>query len=335
MTDAPGLRAIEAEMARQHADALASFEAAAPTAALVAASARRTGRLLLLGMGGSHWVNRTAVPLYRACGLDAAAEVLSEALDAPRPDAPRTVLVVSQSGASGEVVRYLDEPAGAAERFGLTLDADGPLARALPSLVGVGGPERAFAATRSLLVSHALHLAILAALGLDAADAMAALAAPEEADVAEALAALRSPSSFVLTGRGVLAGVAEAGALCLMELARCPALGLEAGQMRHGPMEMLGERTGVLVLRGAGVAAERDAALARDCLAAGCPVVVLDASGAEPVPGAVTLRLRPRPGLAAVLAMLPSLQRLLVGVAAVRVADVGVPVRSSKVTTTP
>ena len=60
-----GLAAIDREMARQHADALASFEAAADMAAKAAASLKRTRRLLLLGMGGSHAVNRAVEPLYR------------------------------------------------------------------------------------------------------------------------------------------------------------------------------------------------------------------------------------------------------------------------------
>ena len=335
MTDAPGLQAIMAEMARQHGDAQASLAAASATAATVAASLRRTGRLHLLGMGGSHWVNRTVVPAYRACGLDASAEVLSEALSNPSPGQPRTVLVVSQSGASGEVLRYLETPAGPEDRFGLTLDPGSPLGTVLPCLVGVGGPERAFAATRSLLISHALHLAVLRALDAAEGDAVAALAEGEIPEIDAAVAALDPCASFVLSGRGALAGVAESGALCLMELARCPALGFEAGQLRHGPMEMLSERTGVVVLRGAGPAAELDAALARDCRAAGCPVVVVDASGMAPVPDTVTLPLPPRSGYAAALAALPTLQRLLVQVAAAKVADVGTPVRSSKVTTTP
>jgi fructoselysine-6-P-deglycase FrlB-like protein len=66
-----GLAAIDREMARQHADAIASFEAATDMAAKAAASLRRTGKLLLLGMGGSHAVNRAVEPLYRAAGIDA------------------------------------------------------------------------------------------------------------------------------------------------------------------------------------------------------------------------------------------------------------------------
>ena len=78
-----GLRAIDREMARQHADALASFHANGAMAARAAESLKRTGRLLLLGMGGSHAVGRAVEPLYRRLGIDAIALPLSEQLCAP------------------------------------------------------------------------------------------------------------------------------------------------------------------------------------------------------------------------------------------------------------
>src|SRR4051794_4707878 len=117
-----GLAMIRAEMARQHDDALASYRSARPAARAVAASIARTGRLTLLAMGGSHWVNRAAAILYRRAGIEVGCEVVSEVLVDPLPDLPRTVVVTSQSGASGEVVAFLDTPTGRAERFGLTLD---------------------------------------------------------------------------------------------------------------------------------------------------------------------------------------------------------------------
>ena len=82
----PGLPAIDREMARQHADAIASYERPQPMAAkTVVASLKKTGRLLLLGMGGSHAVNRAVEPLYRALGIDAIALPLSEQLGQPLP----------------------------------------------------------------------------------------------------------------------------------------------------------------------------------------------------------------------------------------------------------
>lgn len=328
-----GLAMIRAEMARQHADARASLAGAGGRAGEIAASIRRTGRLTLLAMGGSHWVNRAAAVLYRRAGVEVASEVLSEVLVDPLPDLPRTVLVTSQSGASGEVVAYAGLPAGRAERFGLTLDPDSALGRALPSLAGAGGPERAFAATRSILVCHALHLAVLEALGVPGGEARAALDDPLSPDVAVALDTLAGATSFVLSGRSELQGVAESGALCIMELARLPGLGLEGGQLRHGPMEMLCAQTGIVILRAAGPSAALAPGLVAACSAAGAPVVVFDVSGEPPVAGAVTVALPRSSGMAAIFTVLPALQRFLVDLAAGRVADVGEPVRSTKVTT--
>ena len=94
-------------MDRQSSDARQSFAAAGDVAASLALSARRTGRLILLGMGGSHAVNRVAEACYRDAGIDATALPVSEMLHAPIPGRARTVLITSQSGESGEVVAYL------------------------------------------------------------------------------------------------------------------------------------------------------------------------------------------------------------------------------------
>src|SRR5258706_11418930 len=189
-SNATGRALIEAEMRRQHADALASFAGAELSAARIAKSARLTSRLLLVGMGGSHFVNRVAEPVYRQLGLDATAVVASEILAQPLPDRPRSVILTSQSGASGEILQLLDGPAGQEARFGLTLGADSPLAQALPSLIGVGGIERGFAATRSLLISLALHAAVVSALGQSSAEALAMLRTPPLPSIDPALAPL-------------------------------------------------------------------------------------------------------------------------------------------------
>ncbi|HEY4193165.1 MAG TPA: aminotransferase, partial [Mesorhizobium sp.] len=117
-----GLAAIDREMARQNADALASYEQALAIAEKIAASLKRTGRLLLLGMGGSHAVGRAVEPLYRAHGIDAIALPLSEQLGQPLPLEGRTVLITSQSGESAEVVRWFSEAGGVLDIFGLTLE---------------------------------------------------------------------------------------------------------------------------------------------------------------------------------------------------------------------
>ncbi|CDX43868.1 Sugar isomerase (SIS) [Mesorhizobium plurifarium] len=326
-----GLVAIDREMARQHQDALASFESNQEAAAKVAASIRKTGRLVLLGMGASHAVARAVEPLYRVHGIDAVALPLSEQLGQPLPLEGRTVIVTSQSGESAEVLRWFAETGGRAKTFGLTLEQGSFLGRTVPCLVGAGGTELAFAATRSLTVTFALHLAILAALGDDPAAAIAELKAPRMVEIDAALAALRTVATIVTSGRK-LQGVAEALALGFTELSRLPCFSLEGGQLRHGPMEMLGPSIGVVLFRGNDPTADLVTAMALSVVETGAPLIVFDASGMSPVPGAVTLTFEPATGLAAVFAMLPVAQRLMIAFADSRVENAGTPVRTTKIT---
>ncbi|MEI9415519.1 SIS domain-containing protein [Mesorhizobium sp. Cs1321R2N1] len=326
-----GLVAIDREMQRQHADARASFEQNTAMAQKVAASIRKTGRLLLLGMGGSHAVGRAVEPLYRTLGIDALALPLSEQLGQPLPLADRTVFVTSQSGESAEVVRWLSQAGGSSGIFGLTLEGGSFLARTAPCLVGAGGTELAFAATRSLTVTLALHLAILAALGEDPAAALAVLEAPQDCVIAPALVALGKVDTIVTSGRR-LQGVAEALALGLTELSRLPCFSLEGGQLRHGPMEMLGPQIGVVLFRGDDPTSDLVTAMALSVVEAGAPLVIFDASGQPPVVGAVTLSFRSASGMAAVFAMLPVAQRLMIAFADSRVDNAGTPVRTTKIT---
>jgi len=326
-----GLIAIDREMARQHADALTSYDNARQTAQAIAESLKKNARLLLLGMGGSHAVGRAVEPLYRACGIDAIALPLSEQLGQPLALDGRTVIITSQSGESAEVVRWFSETGGSADTFGLTLEQGSFLARTAPSLVGAGGTELAFAATRSLTVSFALHLAVLAALGEDPAAALAALTAPETPSIDIALAALDNVATVVTSGRR-LQGLAEALALGLTELSRLPCFSLEGGQLRHGPMEMLGPAVGVVLFRGQDSTAGLVTAMAVSAVETGAPVIIFDASGEAPIAGAVTIGFKPASGLAAVFAMLPVAQRFMVAFADARVENAGTPVRSTKIT---
>jgi fructoselysine-6-P-deglycase FrlB-like protein len=242
------------------------------------------------------------------------------------------VLVTSQSGESGEVVRYLRLAGEGEERFGLTLDAESTLAKSVPSLIGHGGPETAFAATRSLYVSLALHARILHELGAPQDEALTVMSRRDDLDIADAATALASVNAVIFSGRGAMQGVAEAGALGLLELARMPSVALDGGQLRHGPLEVLGAGIGVVLVRAADAASSATAPLAQATIQAGSPTVIFDVSDEQPVDGAVTVSLPSVAGIAAALAVLPPLQNLLIASARRRVPNVGEPLRSSKVT---
>lgn len=328
-----GLRLIEAEQARQHAEALASLAANAEMARRIAGRIRETGRLVLLGMGASHWAGRIALPLYRSLGIDASTEVLSDYIRMQPPAGDHVTLITSQSGASGEVRAYFERCPGEKDRFGLTLEPEGPLVRTVPSLVGVGGSEKAYAATRSLLISIALHGGVLAELGHDVrplVDVLSGGARPVEG-IDGIAAEIASHDVLYLSSRGLANAVLEAASLTFMELARVPALALELGQLIHGPWESLSARTGLLLVRPEGRDAAAITQVAGQAVELGLRPVLFDLGDHEPVEGTRAVRLPARSGLAAAAELLPAVQSALIAAAARRVPDVGTPLRSSKI----
>lgn len=331
-TKLSGLELIHQEMSRQHADALASLGANKDIAKQIAEKLRQSKRLILLGMGGSHFANHSAEVEYKKLGLDATALLISEILYYPLPDDKRVALISSQSGESGEVVQYLKKDAGLEQRFGVTLNGESTLAKTIPSLVGVGGGELGFAATRSFSISLALHAAVLEALGAPQDDVRSVLKNPPTVDVLEALEVLSNVEAVAFVGRGTLQGVAEMGALAMTELGRTTAIAYEGGAFRHGPLESLRPSLGVVFFRTADATAQHTKELAEICLQAGMKPVVFDTSGEEAIADTVTLRFSRLSGLAAALATAQPQQQLVLALASQRVKNVGEPVRSSKVT---
>jgi fructoselysine-6-P-deglycase FrlB-like protein len=331
----PGHLILLDEMARQHADARCSLRAQPALASAIAERIHAAGRCLMLGMGASHWANRMALGSYRAAGIDAFAEVLSDHMRLPLPPREQVVLLTSQSGESGEVRAYLDRFAPHADHFGLTMEADSHLARSLPSLIGQGGRERAFAATRSVLVTLALHASILAALDQDTSKFEDVLKAggrePAPTAIADAVDALAKAGTVFMASRGVANAVLEAASLTYMELARVPSIALELGQLVHGPMECLSPSSALVLVRPASDDAKVVARVARQAVDVGLRPVVIDMGQHEPIDGCVGVELPVQDGLALAAQLLPVIQRIAVEAAALKVAEMGTPLRSSKV----
>lgn len=325
---------MRVEMARQCGDALPTMAAAAPMAADIAAAMLACGRVVLYGIGGSHYVTLMVEPLYRAAGLDIRAMSASEALIAPLPPAPRLALFVSQSGESGEIVDLLRTAPGAERRFALTLNADSTLGCGVEgAIVAAGGPEGAFAATRSIILTLAMHAAILESLGQPQADLRALLARDTAPDMTAIARALAGCDAIAFAGRQVFHGVAGSAALSLMELTRMPAIGFETGQFRHGPFEFLRPGIGVVLMRSSGADRGSIAPIATATLDAGCVTAVLDASEDDLPAGCLRAALPPGDGLSAAAAMLLALQQFNIAVALQRIPrGAGTPLRTSKVT---
>jgi glucosamine--fructose-6-phosphate aminotransferase (isomerizing) len=166
-------------------------------------------------------------------------------------------VVVSQSGRSPDLIKATQ----AARQFGaLTLaiinDENSPAASAAELLVPIGaGPERAIAATKTVVLSMVAGARLVAALARDDALNEGVQCLPLRFSGALACdwstwadRAAGAPATFVV-GRGYGLGCVREIALKAAEILRIPALGYSAAELRHGPRASITPATPVLVLR--------------------------------------------------------------------------------------
>jgi glutamine---fructose-6-phosphate transaminase (isomerizing) len=266
----PPRRLIEGPYLR---DLLAQPEAVAETCRVLGAAdagvipARFHGgdfdRMVLTGMGSSHHALQAAVPELAATGLPVVAVEAAELIHVqPGLLTDRTLLiVVSQSGESAEVHRLLDQIPAGCRVVGITNTPGSALARsAALALITAAGPETTVAC-KTYLASVVTLLWFTAVLrGARPGPAAAELTAGAKAiaqylsswrDHVEQLAELLSTvRQLYLTGRGTSLAAAGQGALTLKEAARFPAEAMSCAAFRHGPLEILGPATAVVVLEG-------------------------------------------------------------------------------------
>jgi glucosamine--fructose-6-phosphate aminotransferase (isomerizing) len=307
--------------------------------AALAAQVRAGGELLLSGMGASLHAAEAVASLLRAQGVRAWTLPTSELLHFGAALPPGPLLLISQSGASAEIVRLLERRRDGVH--GLTLDPGAPLA-ARGGLVMPGGPERAFAATRSFTSTIAALAMLARELGapvdLDGMPAALQRALDEEDRVAPLVEAYQGSTALFFTGRGPLHGLANYAALLIMEMCRLPAAGLEAAQLRHGPLEVGRPELAVTAFAADGATRDLILRLARDVAATGARSVLLDASRGDAADGgesdAKVLRwpLEALPEADAVAPLAVVVQLAAYRLARARGIAPGVPLRSSKVT---
>jgi glutamine---fructose-6-phosphate transaminase (isomerizing) len=166
-------------------------------------------------------------------------------------------IVVSQSGRSPDLVAGAR---AARESGALTIaivnDVTSPVAEACELTLPVGaGPERAVAATKSVVLSMVISGQLVASLTSDNALSEKLSQLPQRFGNAlgcdwsawsGSFAAARA--AFVI-GRGFGLGPAREIALKIAETMRLPTLGYSAAEVRHGPLAAASAETPLLVLR--------------------------------------------------------------------------------------
>ena len=244
------------------------------------------GPLLMSGMGASLYAADVAAAALRADGLQVwtlPASELAHHVSGLR-DVP--LVLISQSGASVELARVVAARGAGAPVWCLTLNPALALDGVTP-LVLPGALEQGYAATRSFTSTLVALARLRAELGGPPVDADAAVASVEggvdalREPMAAAARSLGGVGALVVTARGALKGVAAYGALIAMELAALPASALDAGLLRHGPIEAFGPGFGVVALRAADAVAPLTGSLVRTAQAYGSSTLLLDADGLD------------------------------------------------------
>jgi glutamine---fructose-6-phosphate transaminase (isomerizing) len=231
---------------------------------LAASLQKRKFKLVVLtGMGSSfHGLNPLLLQLTSA-GFPATLVETSELVYYRRQllNADSLLVAVSQSGRSAEMVRLLKENRGRASIIAVTNTPDSPLARRSNAVVLTRAGEE-FSVSCKTYVCALLALKFLGDQFCDISHTrtskeLSAIVPPVahylagwKSHVESILPRLAGVRQLFLAGRGASLAAVGTGALILKESTQFPAEGLSCAAFRHGPFEMVGAESFVLVFAG-------------------------------------------------------------------------------------
>lgn len=181
-------------------------------------------------------------------------------------------IVISQSGASPDLLRNAEAARKAGARVVALVNAEGsPLAALADTVIPLqAGPEHSVAATKSYIGSLSAILHLAAHWRQDQALLQAMHALPEQLHKAFALDwsplvdGLADMRNLFVLGRGYGLAAAQEAALKLKETCALHAEAFSSAEVRHGPMELVGPRLPVLLFAQADDALEGTLQTAED-----------------------------------------------------------------------
>ncbi len=334
LNDKTGIKSILFEMGTQMNDAKETYQQEESVITEFAYSIKKTGRIILLGMGASHFANKIFSFQLRKMGFFALALTASEFLYDPIPLTDEIVLLTSQSGESIETIKclkYLDKM----NVYGITLSRESIIGKKTRSIIASGGMEKAYAGTRSVTLTLAIMAYVSAKLGafpIERITEAMDFVQQKLPEMEKAVKILHAKQSLVVTGRSLFSGLSHLFALGCQELSGKANLCNETGQLRHGPLEVLSSESALVVFRQSGelgTLAESFVAVKKKT---GCALIVIDSSESTPLEGAVTIKCPIGNDIAATLAVMDTFQSLMISYACGKNDYTGIPKYSSKIT---
>ena len=220
-------------------------------------------RIVLTGMGSSlHALYPLELMLTALGEIVTRVDTAELIYSMPSLLASGTIIVaVSQSGRSAEVVRLLEQNAKQASVIGVTNTVDSPLAKQADFLMLTHCGEE-FSVSAKTYTGTLAALEILGAAWcgegpqavyaeLKIGPALVAQYLTQWHEHVQSLAEnMGNTSQLFIVGRGRSLASCGTGALITKESTRMAAEGMNSAAFRHGPMEMAGPDTMVLVLEG-------------------------------------------------------------------------------------
>jgi glucosamine--fructose-6-phosphate aminotransferase (isomerizing) len=248
-------------------------------------------RIVLTGMGGSYQILHPLHLRLTAAGLDSISVETSELLYSMPAllDERNTVLAVSQSGASAEIVRLLD---ACPVHIAVTNTPSSQLAtRSYITVLTQAGDEGGVSCKTAVTSLVALYWIGEHLAGADIQRALHLLAAAPRAvemylsrwqeHVARLKDTLQGIQRVFFAGRGASLSAAGLGAMVQKEAAHFHGEGMSSAALRHGPFEMLGPDSFVLVFEGDKAVRHLNERLVRDVLETGARAALCGFSVAE------------------------------------------------------
>ena len=233
-------RALDFYKENEYAEKLAAF------------ASKQYKNIIFTGMGSSYISCYSAATMLRNAGFSVMKIPSSQLLHfETKAIAEDSLLVcVSQSGESAEVAGLMTKVRGHKNIIGITNDMESALGkRANLALDMRVAPERSVS-TRTYLASLAINHMLAKVFcgdgnGYDdvarATDCLEESVKDFSGDSEKIDGFFGLPPYMVMMARGFSVSTAEVGALYVAEVAKYPVIPFDAGQFRHGPLELVNE----------------------------------------------------------------------------------------------